>query len=270
MTDKYLVLGNPIIQSKSPFIHNHFSQQTKQDMTYDKQLLEVEEFEAFILDFQKQGGKGCNVTAPFKEQAFKMSQELSPRAKAAGAVNTLTFTDSGKILGDNTDGQGLVEDLLSHGVLLKNKSILIIGAGGAARGSILPLLAQEPTSITIANRTLEKAEQLVSEFSDESLHYCDIKNLPSHFDIIINSTSASLSNKVPEISQLVIAHASCCYDMAYNSQQTAFVQWANDLGVETTIDGLGMLIGQAAESFRVWRGVKPDTQELLGLMREQL
>lgn len=270
MLDKYLVLGNPIAQSKSPFIHNHFAAQTSQKMSYDKHLVEVGDFEAFIASFQADGGKGCNVTAPFKECAFKLSQQLSPRAKAAGAVNTLTFNDDGVIVGDNTDGQGLVEDLLSHNVALTGQRLLLIGAGGAARGSLLPLLAQNPASITIANRTLDKAELLMSEFNDERLSCCDLQNVPTNFDVIINSTSASLSNQLPNISEAVIAQATCCYDMAYSAEPTCFIAWANSLGVTKTIDGLGMLVGQAAESFRVWRGVTPDTQELLDLMREQL
>lgn len=270
MTDKYLVLGNPIAQSKSPFIHNHFAAQTLQKMTYDKYLVEIDDFETFIETFQADGGKGCNVTAPFKERAFKLSQQLSLRAEAAGAVNTLTFNDDGVIVGDNTDGQGLVGDLLSHNVDLTGKRLLIIGAGGAARGSILPLLAQNPASITIANRTLKKAQLLISEFNDERLSCCSLENVAINFDVIINSTSASLSNELPNISEDVIAKSACCYDMAYSAEPTCFIAWANRLGVKNTIDGLGMLVGQAAESFRVWRDVTPDTQELLGLMREQL
>jgi len=270
MVDKYLVLGNPIAQSKSPFIHNHFATQTSQKMSYDKHLVAIGDFETFITTFQAEGGRGCNVTAPFKESAFKLSQHLSPRAKAAGAVNTLTFNDDGLIYGDNTDGQGLVEDLLSHNVILTGQRLLIIGAGGAARGSILPLLAQNPASITIANRTLHKAQLLISEFNDERLSCCDLQSLSIRFDIIINSTSASLSNELPNIAEDVIAQATCCYDMAYSAEPTCFIAWANNLGVKHTIDGLGMLIGQAAESFRVWRGVKPETKTLLSLMREQL
>jgi len=270
MMDKYLVLGNPIAHSKSPFIHQGFAEQTNQVMSYDKKLIELDAFEAFISEFKNQGGKGCNITVPFKERAYALSQELSPRAKAAGAVNTLIFTESGMIIGDNTDGQGLVEDLLSNNVELTKQRILIIGAGGAARGSILPLLAQNPTSITITNRTVEKAECLVSEFEHDDLDSVELKNLTTDFDVIINSTSASLSNQLPEISASVIANAACCYDMAYGNKPTCFIEWAKELGVTKTIDGLGMLVGQAAESFRVWRGIKPQTQAILSEMRTQL
>jgi shikimate dehydrogenase len=270
MVDKYLVLGNPIAHSKSPFIHQRFAKQTSEDISYDKCLVDIDAFESFILDFKEQGGKGCNITVPFKERAYALSQQLSPRAKAAGAVNTLIFSDNGVIIGDNTDGQGLVEDLLLNNVQLSQQRILIIGAGGAARGSILPLLAQRPTSITITNRTIEKAQRLVSEFQDDKLHYTALENISGHFDVIINSTSASLSNQLPAISSDVIANASCCYDMAYGNEPTCFIQWAKDLGVATTIDGLGMLVGQAAESFRLWRNVKPDTKDILSEMRSQL
>jgi len=270
MMDKYLVLGNPIAHSKSPFIHQSFAKQTNQVMSYDKKLVELDDFETFISQFKEQGGKGCNITVPFKERAYALSQELSARAKAAGAVNTLIFTDNGLIKGDNTDGQGLVEDLLSNHVELVNQRILIIGAGGAARGSIFPLLEQKPKSITIANRTVEKAQCLVSEFDHIDLDAQELQNLTANFDVIINSTSASLSNQLPNISPDVIANASCCYDMAYGNKPTCFIEWAKELGVPKTIDGLGMLVGQAAESFRVWRGIKPKIQAILTEMRAQL
>lgn len=270
MVDKYLVIGNPIAHSKSPFIHQCFAQECHQALSYEKKLVELDEFEAFIQAFKHQGGKGCNITVPFKERAYALSEKLSPRAKAAGAVNTLIFSDDGTIIGDNTDGQGLVEDLLANNVQLLKQRILVIGAGGAARGCILPLLAQEPTSITIANRTLEKAQQLVSQFQDDRVNSSALDALTSSFDIIINSTSASLSNQLPNISTDVIAHASCCYDMAYSTEPTCFIQWSKELGVVTAIDGLGMLVGQAAESFRLWRGVKPETNAVLNHMRSTL
>lgn len=270
MVDKYLVIGNPIAHSKSPFIHQNFAKESHQLLSYDKALVEIDEFESFIHAFQKEGGKGCNITVPFKERAYVLSQKLSPRAKAAGAVNTLIFNDDGSIIGDNTDGQGLVEDLLTNNVALSQQRILIIGAGGAARGSILPLLAQHPTSITIANRTIEKAQQLVSQFNDERVACQSLSELSATYDVIINSTSASLSNQLPDISNNVIANASCCYDMAYGNEPTCFINWAKELGVQTTIDGLGMLVGQAAESFRLWRGVKPETTSILNQMRSTL
>lgn len=270
MVDKYLVIGNPIAHSKSPFIHQRFAKESKQLLSYDKALVAIDEFESFIEAFQHQGGKGCNITVPFKEHAYALSQILTPRAKAAGAVNTLIFNDDGTITGDNTDGQGLVEDLLANNVVLSHKRILIIGAGGAARGSIVPILEQNPASITITNRTIEKAQQLVSQFDNEKVQGQSLKELTSTYDVIINSTSASLSNQLPDIASEVIAHASCCYDMAYGNQPTCFINWAKELGVKTTIDGLGMLVGQAAESFRLWRGVKPETAQILHQMRSTL
>ncbi|MCG7533103.1 shikimate dehydrogenase [Psychrobium sp. MM17-31] len=268
--DKYLVIGNPIAHSKSPYIHQSFAKETQQTMDYQKALVEIDDFEAFIQQFQAQGGRGCNITVPFKERAFELAGQLTPRAKAAGAVNTLIFQNDGIILGDNTDGQGLVGDLLNQGVELKSKRILIIGAGGAARGCILPLLEQAPTSITITNRTYSKAQQLESEFEHSALNSVPLSELKAEFDVIINSTSASLSNRLPEVEESVIATAHCCYDMAYGNEPTCFLTWAKDLGVAQTVDGLGMLVGQAAESFRLWRGVTPQTSKVLATLREQL
>ena len=268
--DKYLVIGNPIEHSKSPFIHQSFASSTNQILAYEKKKVELDQFEAFIHQFKNEGGKGCNITVPFKERAFAMAKVLTPRAKAAGAVNTLSFTDSGDIIGDNTDGQGLVEDLLRQQSILRDKRILIIGAGGAARGCILPLLEQLPTSISVTNRTFEKAKQLVNEFDNEKLCCIELSKLDANYDLIINSTSASLTNQLPAIEAQVIANAQCCYDMAYGNEPTCFLQWAQDLGVEQTIDGLGMLVGQAAESFKIWRHVKPDVTAVLSKLRAQI
>lgn len=267
---KYLVIGNPIAHSKSPFIHQSFAIETQQSMDYQKALVAVDDFESFIQQFQAQGGRGCNITVPFKERAFELAEQLTPRAKAAGAVNTLIFQADGSILGDNTDGQGLVGDLLNQGVELKGNRILIIGAGGAARGCILPLLEQAPASITITNRTYSKAQQLENEFEHAALNSVPLSDLAPEFDIIINSTSASLSNRLPHVDESVITAAKCCYDMAYGNEPTCFLTWAKGLGVPKTIDGLGMLVGQAAESFRLWRGVIPETTNVLAKLREQL
>lgn len=269
--DKYVVIGNPIEQSKSPFIHHSFAQQTHQKLTYDKQFVELDGFSQFVTEFAKQGGKGCNVTVPFKEQAFALANQLSDRAKAAGAVNTLTINDDGTIVGDNTDGQGLVADLLNNNVVIDGARVLMIGAGGAARGCILPLLAQKPAQVTITNRTLSKAQTLANEFSEAgNLNACALDELSANFDIIINSTSASLSGDLPQVDECVMRAAQCCYDMVYGAGPTNFLVWADNLGVATTIDGLGMLVGQAAESFRIWRGVLPDTQALLEELRCEL
>lgn len=269
--DQYVVIGNPIEHSRSPLIHRQFARQTQQSLAYDKQLVGIEGFSEFIQQFRTSGGKGCNVTVPFKEQAFNIADTLSARAKAAGAVNTLTFLDDGTIYGDNTDGQGLVGDLLDNQVKIKGKRVLVIGAGGAARGCILPLLAQEPKHLTITNRSLDKAQALVTTFDDAGhIDAIALGSLGPAYDIVINSTSASLSNQLPNIAPEVIAAALCCYDMAYGSEETCFLSWARSLGVPTVLDGLGMLVGQAAESFRLWRGVAPETENVLAELRAGL
>jgi len=269
--DKYLVIGNPIKHSKSPFIHRSFAKQTAQQLSYDQQLVALDNFDAFIAQFKQEGGKGCNITVPFKEQAYDLADQLSARARAAGAVNTLIIKEDGTVVGDNTDGQGLVADLLKQQVVIKQARILMIGAGGAARGCILPLLEHSPHSIVIANRTEIKAQMLAQRFSHAgNISSSALEKLQGSFDIIINSTSASLSGALPEIDGSIIASANCCYDMAYGNEETCFLRWARDLGVATMIDGLGMLVGQAAESFRLWRGVTPETDDVLTQLRNGL
>lgn len=269
--DKYVVIGNPIKQSKSPFIHQAFALQTKQQMDYEKVLVPTDSFVSYIRHFQELGGKGCNVTLPFKEEAFQIADSLSERAKAAGAVNILIFNTDGTILGDNTDGQGLVGDILAQGVVIKGARVLLIGAGGAARGCILPLQHQQPKEIVIVNRTQNKAQALAQEFNSVgNIISSDMSSIDGKFDIVINSTSASLSGELPAISEHVIASANCCYDMAYGNEDTSFLVWAKKLGVPKTIDGLGMLVGQAAESFRLWRGVTPATELVLKQLRNGL
>lgn len=269
--DKYVVVGNPIKHSKSPFIHQQFAQQTDQNIVYQKELVDLDGFSAFIQQFKAVGGKGCNVTVPFKEEAYALADTLSERARAAGAVNTLIFNADGSITGDNTDGQGLVGDLLNQQVAIKEKRILVIGAGGAARGCILPILNQSPSEVVIANRTASKAASLAQQFNHAgNIKSCEFAELSGVFDIIINSTSASLSGALPPIDESIIAQADCCYDMAYGSEETCFLTWARELGVAKTIDGLGMLVGQAAESFRIWRGVLPKTDSVLNQMRQGL
>lgn len=269
--DQYLVIGNPIEHSRSPFIHRQFAKQTKQQLSYEKQLVELDKFSQFITRFKANGGKGCNVTVPLKEQAFELADLLSPRAQAAGAVNTLIIKGDGTIVGDNTDGQGLVGDILANDVALKGKRLLLIGAGGAARGCILPIMAQQPSCLTITNRSFDKAQLLAETFKDSgNINAVSLELLTSDFDIVINSTSASLSNQLPNIRPEVIAAAACCYDMAYGSEETCFLAWSRELGVTKTLDGLGMLVGQAAESFRLWRGVTPETKRVLDRLRASL
>lgn len=268
--DQYRVYGNPISQSKSPQIHQSFASQTEQVINYQSELVAVDEFEQTVRQFMADGGKGANVTVPFKEEAMAICDELTSRAKLAGAVNTLSFK-AGKILGDNTDGLGLVNDLLNHQVTLANKRILLLGAGGAAKGVILPLLEQKPTSITIANRTVSKAEALASKFNNKRINACGFSQTAGqNFDVIINATSASLSGDPLPIPPSVITTDSICYDMVYSSEATAFNSAAINNGAKQTIDGLGMLVGQAAESFTLWRGVAPETTQVYQQLKRAL
>ena len=265
--DQYLVYGNPIEQSRSPDIHQIFASKSQHNISYKKQLVALDDFSTAVSDFISQGGKGANVTAPFKEQALRLADVLTERASLAGAVNTLTFKE-GKIFGDNTDGEGLVQDLLMHGVILKQSRILILGAGGAVRGVLLPMLAQNPDAITIANRTVSKAKDICQHFSDERLSACSFdETTGQEFDLIINATSASLSGDLPPIPASIITTTMVCYDMVYGKNKTPFLQWAREQGALKVIDGLGMLVGQAAVSFAIWRGVIPDVQPVIDVLR---
>ncbi len=269
--DKYLVFGNPISQSKSPFIHTLFARQTMQELEYSSQQPEPGQFLQQVKAFFEQGGKGCNVTAPFKEEAFQFADRLTERAELAGAVNTLKKLDDGEIIGDNTDGEGLVQNLLQYQVPLEGARILLIGAGGAARGVIKPLLDKQPKQLTIVNRTYEKAVQLAEVFKPYGVvnaTHMDKVNVP--FDVIINSTSASLYKQIPEISARIFGSSSVAYDMAYGAGITTFNQWARDNGAIQAYDGLGMLVGQAAESFMLWRGLRPGTKQILRELRKNL
>ncbi|WP_407331759.1 shikimate dehydrogenase [Enterovibrio sp. 27052020O] len=270
--DKYVVVGNPISHSKSPFIHTLFARQTSQQMTYETFEVPLGEFNPVIAAFFASGGKGCNVTVPFKEDAFAFATMLTERAKLAGAVNTLKKLDDGGILGDNTDGEGLVQDLLSHHVQLEGANILLLGAGGAARGVILPLLKHEPASLVVANRTASKALTLSELFADHgnvsAKTFDDLAG--ASYDVVINSTSASLTGEHPHIPSSVIKSNTIVYDMVYGSGLTSSNQWAKAQGASCVIDGLGMLVGQAAESFTVWRGIRPGTGQVLRELRRNL
>ncbi|WP_440877415.1 shikimate dehydrogenase [Thalassotalea sp. PLHSN55] len=261
--DKYLVYGNPIKQSRSPVIHQAFAKQTEQNISYQKLQPEIDGFKEAVNAFIALGGKGANVTAPFKEQALEMCHHLSQRAQQAGAVNTLSFINN-EIYGDNTDGLGLVQDLLRHGVKLTNAKVLILGAGGAVKGVILPLLEQQLGALVIANRTVSKAQALCQQFGSDKMQGCgfdDIANID--FDVIINATSASLTGEQPPISDELISDHTVCYDMVYGKSLTPFLMWAERLGAKSVIDGLGMLVGQAAESFNIWRKVMPEVEQVL-------
>ncbi|MEO4047949.1 shikimate dehydrogenase [Pseudomonas sp. CAU 1711] len=270
--DRYGVFGNPIGHSKSPLIHGLFAAQTGQDMSYEALLAPLDDFAGYARAFFGEG-RGGNVTVPFKEQAYRLADELTERARRAGAVNTLKKLDDGRLLGDNTDGAGLVRDLkVNAGLDLSGKRILLLGAGGAVRGVLEPLLAERPQSLTIANRTVEKAEQLAQEFADLGpLAASGFDWLNEPVDLIINGTSASLAGELPPISPSLIRPGhTVCYDMMYGKEATAFNRWASEQGAARCIDGLGMLVEQAAEAFLLWRGVRPDGAPVLGHIRQML
>lgn len=268
--DQYRVFGNPIKQSRSPFIHQSFAQATKQKINYEIQFAQLDGFTDAVTEFIVQGGKGANVTAPFKEQAMAMCDELSEHAKLSGAVNTLTFRD-GKIYGDTTDGVGLVNDLLAHDVCIENSRLLLLGAGGAAKGVVSPLLNQKPKSLTIANRTVAKAVDIVEQYTNQPLLACSFDEAnEQEFDVIINATSAGLTGNGVPISEKLITTNSVCYDMTYGKNLTPFLQTAQELKARKVIDGLGMLVGQAAESFYIWRGVRPNTESVISQLQASL
>ncbi|NVD05894.1 shikimate dehydrogenase [Vibrio sp. JPW-9-11-11] len=269
--DRYAVFGNPIAHSKSPFIHTLFARQTNQPLIYTAELAPIGEFTSAAKAFFADGGKGCNVTVPFKEDAYQFATRLTERAQLAGAVNTLKKLDDGEIIGDNTDGEGLVQDLLQYQVPLKGARILVIGAGGAARGGLKPLIDQQPSEIIITNRTLAKAHQLQELFSPYGkVRSIAMSEVHDGFDVVINSTSASLSGELPAISANIFTPQTYAYDMMYGAGKTAFNQWALDNKVAAAYDGLGMLVGQAAESFLLWRGLRPGTKQILRELRKNL
>lgn len=270
--DQYVVFGNPIGHSKSPLIHRLFAQQTGQQLEYNTLLAPLDDFAGAARDFFAQG-RGANVTVPFKEDAYRLCDSLTERAQRAGAVNTLSKQADGRLLGDNTDGAGLVRDLtVNAGVSLKGKRILLLGAGGAVRGALEPLLAQQPASVVIANRTVEKAERLAELFADLGpVSASGFDWLQESVDLIINATSASLSGELPPIaSSLIEPGQTVCYDMMYAKEPTPFCRWASDHGATLVLDGLGMLAEQAAEAFYLWRGVRPDSAPVLAELRRQL
>ncbi len=272
MTDLYAVFGNPINHSKSPAIHRQFAEQTGQDMHYTKQLVSEGEFEKTAQDFFAQGGKGLNITVPFKLNAFDFAQKRTPRAERAGAVNTLAVLSDGSILGDNTDGIGMVHDMHNLGWEIQGKRILILGAGGAVRGILQPLLEEQPARVTIANRTISKAEELAKNFLDlGDIQAKSFEQLQGDtFDIIINGTSASLQGELPPLPEKLLAANSSCYDMMYGAEPTIFLQWAKNHGAAHIADGLGMLIGQAAEAFYLWRQIRPEVVPVITALRRQL
>lgn len=269
MTDRYAVFGNPIGHSKSPAIHACFAAQTGQELRYEALLAPLDGFPTAVADFVAAGGKGANVTVPFKEEAFRLAQRRTPRAERAGAVNTLAFGPDG-ILGDNTDGAGLTRDVEGNlGFPLAGRRILLLGAGGAARGAIAPLLACRPESLTLANRNAGKALSLAGEFADlgsvRGGGFADLAG--QRFDAVINATSASLSGEALPLPAGLFAPDTLAYDMMYGKGDTPFLALARQQGATRLADGLGMLVEQAAEAFLLWRGVRPDTAPVLAALR---
>jgi shikimate dehydrogenase len=268
--DRYVVIGNPIAHSKSPDIHARFAAQTGQTIVYERLLAPLGGFASTVRAFMEDGGKGANVTVPFKLDAFDMATELTERARAAGAVNTLVF-DGHRITGDNTDGVGLVADIVKNaGVALTGKRILLLGAGGAARGVILPVLNEHPAALVIANRTPAKAQELAQRFSANGrIEASAFDAVQGKFDVVINATSASLSADLPPVPPQVFGAGTLAYDMMYGKEPTVFMRFARDHEAQAR-DGLGMLIEQAAEAFFVWRGVRPETAPVLHDLREKI
>lgn len=273
--DIYAVFGNPIAQSKSPDIHAQFAKQTNQQLEYTKILGSIENFPRSLNDFFNcANAKGCNVTAPFKQEAANWVESLSPSAEFGDAVNTIIRKQDGTFAGDNTDGVGLVRDILANGVEIKDRKILLLGAGGAARGVLQQLADQKPSEILIANRTAAKAVALANLSNITTVRGIELSKgalskVTEDFDIIINSTSASLSNKLPDVPDSMISRARVVYDMVYGKELSPFLLHAKQLGVAEVIDGLGMLVEQAAESFYLWTGVRPDTKDVLNMLRSK-
>lgn len=269
----FAVVGNPISHSLSPGIHQAFAAQFKINLSYEAIEIPLDDFVTDVRGLQQLGYRGLNITVPFKQQAAQICDRKSPRAQDASAVNTIIFSANGEIAGDNTDGVGLTRDLVNNNrVLIKRRKILLIGAGGAVRGVLPSILALSPASLTVANRTVEKADALAEEFQEiGDITPSSFEDLGQEkFDLVINGTSAGLENEVPPIPGEVLGINSVCYDMMYDlTKDTGFVQWGQDHGASRSIDGLGMLVEQAAESFFIWHGVRVKTTEVIDSLRRQ-
>ncbi len=266
--DRYGVVGFPVAHSRSPFIHGMFARQTAQNMEYRLYEVPPVAFKTEVRKFFEQGGSGLNVTVPHKTAAADFATELTSRAERAGAANTLAMRD-GRILGDNTDGAGLIRDLLQNlQIEVAGKRVLILGAGGATRGIVAPLLECAPEELVVGNRTAGRARDLVSPFSDlGKVRGCGFDDLPLRpFDLVINATSAGLDGQVPKINTAVVGPMTICYDLSYAKTDTPFVKWAWGLGCARAVEGWGMLVEQAAESFALWRGVRPETAPVLAVL----
>ena len=269
--ERYAVMGNPVAHSQSPYIHAAFARQCGHKISYDAIQVDVGGLAQALGNFQAAGGQGVNITVPFKQEAFALCNEVSARAQQARAVNSLTFRADGTRYGDNTDGVGLVRDIVhNHGGVIAQRRVLLLGAGGAARGVVGPLLAARPAQLVIVNRTPDKALELAAEFSGASVVAgCGYPALEGKsFDLIINATAASLNKELPPLPADVVAPGGWCYDMMYSAQPTIFMRWANEHGADKALDGLGMLVEQAAEAFYLWRGVRPQTAPVIAALRK--
>jgi len=267
VTDRYCVIGNPIAHSKSPIIHAAFAAQTGQDLTYQHELAPLGGFDAHVHGLMAAGVRGANVTVPFKLDAARLATRLSARAQAAGAVNTLSFQD-GDIVGDNTDGAGLVADIVRNaGVDLLGARVLLLGAGGAARGVVLPILEAGAAGVVVANRTRATADAMVAAFADARVTACEYADVDAVFDVVVNATSASLAGELVPVPPVAFGAGTLAYDMMYAAAPTPFMVFAASHGAQVR-DGLGMLVEQAAEAFAVWRGVRPDTAPMFSLLRQ--
>lgn len=271
--DKYAVFGNPIKHSKSPLIHGMFAEQCGQSMQYRAVKVELDGFDRAASSFFETGGQGLNITLPFKQEAFAFAQRLSDRAARAGAVNTLSRAEDGAIEGDNTDGIGLVRDMVANlGWAIQGLRILVLGAGGAVRGVLEPLLRERPRELLIVNRTPDRATRLATEFADigpvEGGDYALVGE--RQFDLVINGTSAGLQGEMPELPGSLLTERSCCYDMIYGPEPTPFMRWAAQHAAWAVSDGLGMLVEQASQSFFIWRHLRPETRPVINQLREAM
>lgn len=269
--DQYAVFGHPVGHSLSPRIHRLFAEQTSQQMEYAAQEPPLDGFAQALAAFRKQGGCGLNVTLPFKEEAWRLADQCSERAERAGAVNTLICTDT--LYGDNTDGEGLLSDLRNHlGVGIAGKRILMLGAGGAARGVLGPLLDEQPATLVIANRTADKAAQLAADFATAgAVEGIGLEALAGErFEVVINATSSGINGPLPELPESIVAEGATAYDLMYSPETTPFLRWAKEAGAFRLSDGLGMLVEQAAASFELWRSIRPATEAVIETLRHDM
>jgi shikimate dehydrogenase len=268
MNDTYALMGNPVTHSHSPFIHTEFAKQTHQDMTYIKMEIPLDQFEEQVRLFVKQQGKGLNITIPFKQRAYHLVNKLSSQAAVAKAVNTIQILPNGQLYGDNTDGMGFIRDItLNQNYNLKDKNILILGAGGATRGILQPTIEQAPKKITLANRTFSQAQQLEFEFKSSGLiQAVELEALDEPVDLVINAARLESPAKIA-LNTSILSATTFCYDLMYGHELTPFLKWAILNGNTQIADGTGMLVEQAALSFFIWRGVKPDTKRVIKLLK---